>query len=98
MNTGRFIQRTSSASIPANRGVTIASGNGPVLKARLRLVRGERGARRNPCGRLSVGIVEVARDARGDPPSLRFLLNSHRGAQACCLYRSPPIGGNSSRY
>ncbi|MFW6093968.1 MAG: hypothetical protein ACODAC_08350, partial [Pseudomonadota bacterium] len=55
------------------------------------LIRGERGARRNPCGRLNFGIVELTRRSAAEAPWLRFYLYSHRGSEPLCLYRSPPI-------
>ena len=90
-DAGRVVQSLSSGIIRLNRRVRVTGGDGPSLRARLHLLPGEDGARRNPCGRLNVGIVELQRSAPGAPPTLRFLLYSHQGSRADCLYRSPPI-------
>ncbi len=88
---GRFIQTVSAAVMRANRRAIVDAGDRPTLTARLRLLRGEAGARRNPCGRLNVGIVETRRSSPTAPPTLRFLLYSHDGPRPRCVYRSPPV-------
>lgn len=90
-DAGRFVQRMSSALIRANRAINTSDETGRRLEARLRLLPGQPGARRNPCGRLNVGIMEFRREQADAAPSLRFLLYSHDGAQPRCLYRSPPV-------
>jgi alkaline phosphatase D len=96
-DAGALIQIISAGIIRANRRIRVTGGAGPDLKAKLRLLPGEPGARRNPCGRLNVGIIEIERSEPGGPPTLRFLLYSHRGSSPHCLYRSPPIAAAERR-
>jgi alkaline phosphatase D len=88
-DAGKYLQLVSSLIIRANR--RFVTDDGP--QADLDLLRGEREAHANPCGGLNVGIVEMTRAAVDDPPTLRFLLYSHRGDRPLCRYRSPPITG-----
>ncbi len=86
-DTGRYVQALSAGIMRANRRVD----TGALLAADLVLTRGERGARRNPCGRLNFGIVELTRRSAAEPPWMRFYLYSHRRGEPLCLFRSPPI-------
>lgn len=61
-------------------------GVGDGLRAKVRILPGEQGLRRNPYARLNLGLVEV-RDAR-QGCELRFSLYGHAGDTPVCVYRS----------
>lgn len=79
-------QLASKLSVRLNRW---AATGGCGLAARVRLLPGVPGARRNPFGRLNVGLVEVERGRAAGGARLRFLLYGHRGDEPVCAYRSP---------
>lgn len=87
-DTGALIQGLSTLLIRLNRHMTTDDGT---LRAKVRLLKGSKGQRRNPYGGLNVGILEMETPTPGARPTLRFYLYSHRGEEPVCVYRSPLV-------
>lgn len=86
-DAGTLTQVLSSLIIRANREITMTNGTSATFLP----VRGERGARHNPCGRLNFAIIEMERARPGARAQLRMMLYGHRGDQPSLRYRSPAV-------
>lgn len=61
------------------------------LAARVRLVKGEAKAHKNPFGGLNFGLLEIGTPIGERPAPLRFRLYSHYKTEPICVYRSPQL-------
>jgi len=84
---GALTRHASKLAILMNRRVRMHDGG---LEARVRILRGVRGQRRNPYPHLNLGLVSFAR-RDGGRYDVVLSIWGHRDGEPMCVFRSAPI-------
>lgn len=79
-DTGWLVQKVSAGIMRLKQTLRVEGGS----PAKVSLL----GGSNNPCDGLNFGIVEVTRQAPGEPAGLQFFLYSNDGEEPVCRYQS----------